>query len=49
VARGWRRVDRLVDAEHEQRRHAGRYLQLHTARTAWSSSAAGSVPRPAPH
>ena len=30
VVRGWRRVDRLAEAELEQQRHAGRYLQLHT-------------------
>jgi hypothetical protein len=30
VVRGWRRVDRLVEQELEQARHAGRYLQAYT-------------------
>ncbi len=30
VVRAWRRVDRIVDGEHEQLRHAGRYLRTTT-------------------
>jgi hypothetical protein len=30
VVRGWRRVDRIVEGEHEKRRHAGRYLRAYT-------------------
>jgi hypothetical protein len=29
VVRGWRRVDRLAEAEHEAKRHAGRYLNVY--------------------
>ena len=30
VVRAWRRVDRLVEQEHEQLRHASRYLRVYT-------------------
>lgn len=30
IVRGWRRIDRLVEMEHEQRRHAGRFLRIQT-------------------
>ena len=36
LVRAWRRVDRHDEIEHENRRHASRYLQTTPMKTAWS-------------